>query len=78
MLIAELEVALRNIDAQGLVKVGLHVADARELHERLTRLGVDADEHVGVDEHLRALAFVIRDPDGNRIRIFQDLSDSNN
>ena len=69
---------LHAFDTQGFVKVGLFVADARAQHERFIRLGVDADERVIVDERLPALTFVIRDPDGNRIQIFQDISDSNN
>ena len=56
---------------RGIVKIGLFVSDADSVHRLLSATGVDIDDSVGMDEHIAAKTFVFRDPDGNRLQIFQ-------
>lgn len=55
----------------GLFKAGFFVDDLFAFHARVLALGADADAEPFVDDALGARSFVMRDPDGNRIQIFE-------
>ena len=55
----------------GLFKAGLFVDDVEAAHRWLRANGVDTDAAIFTDEALNARTFVFRDPDGNRIQVFQ-------
>jgi len=56
---------------EGLIKAGMFVADAELWHQYLVAAGVEADAQVITDEALGMRTFVFRDPDGNRIQVFE-------
>ena len=56
---------------RGIVKTGLFVSDADSAHSLLTANGLDVDDSVGMDERIDARTFVLRDPDDNRLQVFQ-------
>lgn len=56
---------------RGIVKTGLFVSDAASAHSLLTANGLDVDDSVGMDERIDARTFVLRDPDDNRLQVFQ-------
>lgn len=58
----------------GLFKAGFYVDDVDAAHARMVRHGVDADEQVFTDETLAARSFLLRDPEGNRLQVFQAVS----
>lgn len=56
---------------EGLVKAGMFVADVAQWHAYLLESDVEADPQVMSDEALGMRTFVFRDPEGNRIQVFQ-------
>lgn len=56
---------------EGLVKAGVFVADAGQWHTYLLEAGVEADAEVVIDGALGVRTFVFRDPDGNRVQVFE-------
>lgn len=60
---------------EGLVKAGVFVADAGQWHAYLLEAGVEADANVVTDEALGVRTFVFRDPDGNRVQVFERCED---
>ena len=57
---------------RGLFKAGLFVSDIHAAHEWFLSRSPDADSRVLSDPTMGMLTFVIRDPDGNRIQLFQE------
>ena len=57
----------------GLFKVGLWVDDIDAAFQRLQDAGAETDRRVLMDERLGARMFVFRDPEGNRIQVFQSV-----
>lgn len=55
----------------GLFKSGFYVSDIDAAHESLRTRQVDVDERVFTDEPLSVRTFVFRDPDGNRLQVFE-------
>ena len=60
----------------GIFKTGLHTRDARAVHRRLLDLGVSVDPEPVEDARLGVLTFVLRDPEGNRIQVFESVFES--
>ena len=56
---------------RGLVKTGLFVGDADAAHAALSANELDIDDSVSTDDRIDAKTFVLRDPDGNRLQLFQ-------
>lgn len=57
--------------ARGLFKAGFYVNDIAALHRRLIGLAGDVDAGISRDDALGAQSFVCRDPEGNRLQVFQ-------
>lgn len=55
----------------GLFKAGFWVDDIEAAHAWLLGRGVDVDVSPFVDDALSARSFVFRDPEGNRLQVFQ-------
>lgn len=66
-----LDTGAHRFQLQGIVKAGLFVADIEALYEHLESRDVAMDARIGSDPELRLRSFVFRDPDGNRIQVFQ-------
>ena len=56
---------------RGLVKTGLFVTDADAAHATLSVGDIDIDDSVAVDNRIDTKTFVMRDPDGNRLQVFE-------
>ena len=55
----------------GIFKSGLFVEGIEALHDELLSHGVQTDARIGVDEAVAARTFIFRDPDGNRLQVFE-------
>ena len=55
----------------GIFKSGLFVEGIDALHGELLAHGVRTDAEIGVDEAVGARTFIFRDPDGNRLQVFE-------
>jgi catechol 2,3-dioxygenase-like lactoylglutathione lyase family enzyme len=55
----------------GLFKSGFFVRGIDAFHVHLRSLEIDADATIGTDEVLGMRTFVFRDPDGNRLQVFE-------
>lgn len=55
----------------GLFKAGLYVDDIEAAFAWVRSLGASTDERIFTDETLGAPSFVFRDPDGNRLQVFE-------
>ena len=55
----------------GLFKTGLFVRDIDRVVEILRGRDVDTDDRVFTDEALRVRSIVLRDPEGNRLQLFE-------
>ena len=59
----------------GLFKAGFHVDDIDAAHAWLRTRGAEVDGRVFTDSALRVRSFVFRDPEGNRLQVFQACGD---
>ncbi len=66
-----LESQAHRFHLQGIVKTGLFVTDIDRLFEYLRERQVRTDERIGTDRELGLRFFIFRDPDGNRIQVFE-------
>jgi catechol 2,3-dioxygenase-like lactoylglutathione lyase family enzyme len=55
----------------GLFKSGIFVRDIDAFYREMQRRGVSTDHEVFVDRALQMRSFVMRDPEGNRLQVFQ-------
>lgn len=55
----------------GLFKIGLYVEEIGPIHADLVARGLDVDDAVLTDDAFGVQTFVLRDPWGNRIQIFE-------
>ena len=55
----------------GLFKAGFYVDDVEAAYESMRARAVEMDARVFVDEPLQVRSFVFRDPDGNRLQVFE-------
>lgn len=60
----------------GLFKAGFYVDDVEAAWRWLRTQGVDTDRAIFTDEALNARSFVFRDPEGNRLQVFQRCTPS--
>lgn len=63
----------KRIFVQGHFKAGFFVADAQAVYDHLRALSVSMDERVIVDNDMNLEFFVFRDPDGNRLQVFERI-----
>ena len=55
----------------GIFKTGLFVRGIDALHAHLLAQDVRADASIGADDTVGARTFIFRDPDGNRLQVFE-------
>ena len=65
-----------SVPTLGLFKAGFYVPDADALYTRLRSMDVDLDDQLFVDSALNARTFVFRDPEGNRLQVFEHCGES--
>lgn len=56
---------------RGIFKAGLFVRDIEAAHEWIHAQGVESDARIVTDEAMQVRTFVLRDPGGNRVQLFE-------
>jgi hypothetical protein len=59
----------------GIFKTGFFVTGLDALFERLKESGVKVDLAIFTDDALQIRSFVFRDPEGNRLQVFERCGD---
>ena len=55
----------------GIFKVGFYVDDIDAAHRWFREAGAELDDAIFTDDALAVRSFVLRDPDGNRLQVFE-------